>query len=166
MGLFLKIPRLVLGLWGALLTMNLSVPLRAESESLDFKLSRLAKAEVGIVARLSSLREAVEKLPDTWTGQSNDNRSETLTKAKVIEKLAGLEIETADRWNTLLNNLAFMKASHDHVDERVMLWRQDLEKLDGKHREVNVELDKLHGSLKDGILLNLARKIQLSDSSN
>ncbi|PIR22913.1 MAG: hypothetical protein COV44_05615 [Deltaproteobacteria bacterium CG11_big_fil_rev_8_21_14_0_20_45_16] len=146
--------------------MNLSTPLRAESESLEFKLSRLAKAEVGVVARLASLREAAEKLPDAWTGQSNGNRSEILTKPKVIEKISGLEIETADRWNTLLNNLAFMKTSREQLDERVMLWRQDLEKLDGKQREVNGELDRLHGSLKDGILLNLARKIQLSDSTN
>lgn len=123
-------------------------------------LSAMARDEMQIVSRLRSLREATEKLPETWVAQPTSRYPQELSKQDLLEQLGQMELSAAERWTLLLNNLAFLKTRTQELPPRARAWREALANLPGLQRQINFKLDEYNSRLKGGILMNLARRIQ------
>lgn len=135
-------------------------------EDFEIRLSRLAKDEMSIVDRLRSLREATEKLPKDWTyTQTTKNGGDKLyTRDQLIAQLEKMELTAAERWSLLLYNLANQHKEPSELSDEQRSWREALRKLDKLHFKINQQLDQYNAKLKDGILLNLARQVQVGEA--
>jgi|GEM_PF-4706845 len=152
-----------LSLFALIALILLSPSLSFGEESLSLHLSHLAKDEMAIVARMESLRTATLHLSDDW--KSNQTGS-IMTKPQLLKELTKMEMTAAERWTILLQNLANINAQDIKPHSEMSTWREELKKLPELQQAVNKKLDQFNSSLKDGILLNLARQIQTGTDSN
>jgi len=134
--------------------------------NIDGMLVGLSRDEMAIVERIAFLRQATERLPDSWQSETTANYKQTLTKAQLLAQITEMELSAADRWSLLLNNLAEMKTPEDQLSVSAKEWRASLQQLPALHRQINEKLNEFNERLKAGILLNLARKIQVQQTSS
>ncbi len=149
------------------LVMSLGIAASPEpSSSFETQLVNLARDEMAIVERLAFLRQATEKLSDSWQAEITENYKETLTKQQLLNQITEMELSAADRWSLLLNNLAQLHTPEASLTASAKEWRLSLAQLPGLHRQINDKLNEFNERLKAGILLNLAKKIQVQTSSS
>lgn len=136
------------------------------SPHFETQLSALARDEMAIVERLAFLRQATEKLPDHWQAEATGSFKEALTKQQLLDQISEMEFSAADRWSLLLNNLSELKTPEPLLKPSAKAWRASLSQLPALHRQINDKLNEFNERLKAGILLNLARKIQVKSSTS
>jgi len=126
----------------------------------------LSRDEMAIVERIAFLRQATEKLPESWQSETATNFKQSMTKAQLLSQINDMELSAADRWSLLLNNMADMKTPEDQLSASAKEWRASLQQLPALHRQINDKLNEFNEGLKAGILLKLARKIQVQQTSS
>ncbi|TVQ81075.1 MAG: hypothetical protein EA369_00785 [Bradymonadales bacterium] len=149
------------------LALALGMPLFVEASEKEvsdraIRLSHLAKDEIAIVARLQSMRRATEELPASWRAPAFDGSGEEIDREALIAEITELEISAAERWNIILNNLARLEEKRAKPTAATKHWREGLESLALRHKAMNKKLDHYHSRLQEGILMNLAKQIEMS----
>jgi len=134
--------------------------------NIDGMLVSLSRDEMAIVERIAFLRQATEKLPESWQSETATNFKQSMTKAQLLSQINDMELSAADRWSLLLNNMADMKTPEDQLSASAKEWRASLQQLPALHRQINDKLNEFNEGLKAGILLKLARKIQVQQTSS
>jgi len=134
--------------------------------NIDGMLVSLSRDEMAIVERIAFLRQATEKLPESWQSETATNFKQSMTKAQLLSQINDMELSAADRWSLLLNNMADMKTPEDQLSASAKEWRASLQQLPALHRQINDKLNEFNERLKAGILLKLARKIQVQQTSS
>lgn len=138
-----------------------SIETRSNGE-FEVQLSMMARDEMRIVSRLRSLREATERLSETWVAKATTRYPEELSRSDLLKILDQMELSAAERWTLLLNNLAYLKTPSSELNPTARAWRKALDNLPGLQRQINIKLDEFNSRLKGGILMNLAKKIRKS----
>lgn len=146
-----------------------SVDTRAESvdaleaTTYEFKLSQITRDELSIVERIAKLRQATEKLPDDWKSSMKVD-GDFLYKQGLIYEINEMEFQAAARWEVLLRNLAGLKKAADQLTGLEAKDREKLSDLLTQHQKINSKLDRFNAQLKEGILLNLADRLQATSN--
>lgn len=134
-----------------------------EATTYEFKLSQITRDELSIVERISKLRQATEKLPDDWKS-SMKVEGDFLYKQGLIYEINEMEFQAAARWEVLLKNLATLKKGSAQLTAFEAKDREKLSDLLAQHQKINSKLDRFNAQLKEGILLNLADRLQATSN--
>ncbi len=137
-----------------------AMPQKEMTMDIESQLIAMAKDEMAIVERLAFLRQATEKLPETWKSEVSALYQQTLTKQQLLSQISEMELSAADRWSLLLNNLAQARTAETKLTASAREWRASLQQLPALHRQINDKLNEFNERLKAGILMNIARKFQ------
>lgn len=137
----------------------LSLTLAAEAQEKNpvLSASSVSRDELALVNKLKDLRGLVEKLPQGWRAASL-KPGVHLTKENLISEIEQLELEAAERWHILLQNLAYLDRP---LDPEATAVRHLLAEIPPAHALAQRKMDEMSFKIKDGVLLNLASKVML-----